>query len=80
MAKKVRFELDIPAFGEEVLKAEYMRRAVDEVAKQIQARAGDGYVASSTIGRKRALAMVYTDTPEAMRDNNQNNTLLKALK
>lgn len=79
MARQVDFRLDIRAFSAEVLNSDFVLEEITRTAEAIQARAGEGYAASSKHGRKRALAMVYTDTPDAMRDNNRNNTLLKAM-
>lgn len=73
------FKLDYAAFGREVMRADYMVQAMREVADQIQSRAGEGYEASAKKGNRRALAMVRTATPDAMRDNVENNTLEKAL-
>lgn len=57
-----------------------------EVQGDIQARVtrvgeacGDGYVADTDVGRNRVHGMVKTHTPEAMRDNQAHNTLLKQL-
>ena len=53
---------------------------VMEYATQIQSRcpSGLGYEVSSMVGKTRANASVFAATPEARRDNYQNNTLLKA--
>lgn len=50
----------------ELLRSEEVRRDLERRARNIAVSAGDGMGHSSTIGRKRALAMVWTDTPEAM--------------
>ena len=72
------FYLDTCGFRFGVLQADFMLDYLTNIAKQTAETAGDGYAYSSEIGRNRALAMAYTDTPKAMRDNNRNNTLLKA--
>lgn len=74
------FKLDFGGFGRNVMRAGFMVDAMREVANDIQARAGDGYAINAEPGRLIALAMVYTDTPDAMRDNVKNNTLEKALR
>lgn len=74
------FKLDFNGFGRNVMRAGFMVDAMREVATDIQARAGDGYAINAEPGRLIALAMVYTDTPDAMRDNVKNNTLEKALR
>ena len=80
MSKPVKFWLDMDAFSEAVLKSEGMVKILQQEADTRKARAGEGYESSVSIGRRMAFAMVYTDTPEAMRDNSDNNTLLKVLK
>lgn len=47
-------------------------------AEAIAARAGEGFVASSTIGKNRARASVITDSFKAMRDEAKYGTLSKA--
>ena len=47
-------------------------------AERIAARAGDGFRASSMIGRNRARASVITESFKAMRDEAKNGTLSKA--
>ena len=43
------------------------------------ARAGDGYATDVYQAGSRVIASVYTETEEAMKDNLENNTLLKAV-
>jgi len=47
-------------------------------AQRIAARAGDGFRASSMIGKNRARASVMAVTPEAMRAEAKSGTLSKA--
>lgn len=77
MSKK-SFVIDTVAFGNEVMKADYMYSLIRDTANEIAQTAGDGYEASSEVGRKRALGMVWTATPKAKKDNDENNTLQKA--
>jgi len=51
---------------------------VKDYAYEIQSRAGDGYEVTYMVGKNRANASVAAMTPEARRDNYENNTLLKA--
>ena len=56
----------------------YLQSRVDAAA----AAAGDGYVGSVVQGQGRgtlgrAIGTVYTETPEAIRDNAKHNTLLE---
>lgn len=78
MSKKRAFKLDIQGFGNEVMKAGFTAQLIAETANEIANKAGSGYEASSTIGRKRALGMVWAETAEAKKDDYENNTLLKA--
>lgn len=64
----------------EMLKSQGVHSAIREKAQQIANNCGEGYAASSTVGRERALAAVYAETPEAKRDNLENNTILKAVR
>lgn len=62
---------------------EYLRSASVEaemlrMARAIAKAAGAGYEASGFVG-KRARASVATVTPRAIRDNQKNQTLLRAL-
>lgn len=77
MSKK-RFVIDTVAFGEEVMKADFMFDLVRDTAVEIASKAGDGYEYHYQLGDKRALGMVWTATPEAKRDDDENNTLQKA--
>lgn len=67
---------------EELLKSEEIQKALDGAAEQIKENAGEGYEvghAADKVLETRAIATVYAETPEAKRDNLENNTLLKAL-
>lgn len=79
MSSKV-FVLNQKAFGKVVLKNETLREILEREADNRKARAGEGYETESKIGNTRALAMVYPETPEAKRDNSENNTLLRVMK
>lgn len=50
----------------ELLRSNEVLGDLDRRAKAIAAAAGPGMASSSTRGRRRALAMVWTDTLEAM--------------
>ena len=64
----------------EMLRSQGVHNAIRSEAGNIASRCGEGYAASSTIGRERALASVYAETSEAKRDNLDNNTILKAVR
>lgn len=73
-----KFVLDIKGFGDEVMKADFMMELISQTASEIATNAGDGFEASSKMGRKRALGMVRAETYEARKNDFDNNTLLKA--
>lgn len=79
MSGNIRIELNSEGVRE-LLQSPAMAAACLEQAKAIRNRAGDGYSVSTYTGATRVNASVMTDTPEAMRDNLKNNTLLKAVK
>ena len=76
---KVKFELNSAGVRELLQSPEAMNVCM-EYANRIQSRcpAGLGYETSVIVGKFRARASVFASTPEARRDNYQNNTLLKA--
>lgn len=81
MAKKgIWVQLDKDAFRDQVLRSDNLRRILDDKAKEIASRCGDGYRSKSSIEENRAMAMVWTSTQEAKLDNEENNTLLKNVK
>ena len=75
---KVKIELNDAGFVE-LLKSQEIANTVKKVAEQVAARAGDGYATDVYQAGTRVIASVYTETTEAMRDNKENNTLLKAV-
>lgn len=77
MSKK--FELNRNGVAE-LLKSPAMIEILREKARGIQEAAGDGYEISSYVGKNRANVSVKTKTKKAIRDNNKNNTLLKAMR
>lgn len=79
MSKSFRFELN-RAGVRELLRSEKMQTMLEGEAKTIRDRCGDGYASDGHKGANRAKATVWTDTPEAMRDNMRNNTLLKGMR
>ena len=75
---KTRFKWKWSGF-DEVRKSDGVRQACREHATRLQARAGEGYVVEDRNYPSRAGAAVRPDTPEAHRDNLENNTLLKLI-
>lgn len=64
----------------ELMKSPEMVALLKETAKTIQNRAGEGYEVSVFTGKNRANISIKTKSRKAIRDNNKNNTLLKALR
>lgn len=64
----------------ELMKSPEMVTLLKEKAKTIQERAGNGYEISTFTGKNRANISIKTKSRKAIRDNNKNNTLLKALR
>lgn len=80
MANKWKVWIEPSAFREGVLKSADTQKAINDVAEQIKNAAGEGYAKKPYVGRNRAGAIVYPDTPKAYYSNLRNNTLLKAIK
>ena len=78
MGKKVKIKLNSAGI-KELLKSSEIEAACREQAEAVVQRAGDGYKANSFVGKNRVNVSVSADTPEARKDNLENNTLLKAL-
>jgi phage-related protein len=64
----------------ELMQSQEMQKVLKEKADGIKARCGDGYEQDMLVGKNRANAMVWADTPKAISDNSENNTILKAVK
>ena len=75
---KNRFELN-SAGVVELMKSVEMAAVLNEFAEAVAGRAGTGYKISEVMSGDRAKAFVTADTDEAIADNSENNTLLKAL-
>lgn len=78
MSKKNRFALNKKGVVE-LLKSAEMQAVLNEYGSVIASRAGDGYECNDVMSGDRAKVFVRAETDEARRDNNENNTLLKAL-
>lgn len=64
-------------FSTEVINADFMVNYVYQTAAEIATKAGAGYVPDAKKGRKRALGKVTAVSRKAVKDNNENNTLIK---
>lgn len=76
-SKLVKFELNYNGVGQ-LLKGPEMVGILTDAALQVKNRAGDGY--SVHIGPHRANVSVRTESDDAIQDNLDNNTLLKAVR
>lgn len=75
----VEIVVDYEGVGE-LLKSQEMQDLLTEVANQLTPGDADGgYKPAIFVGRKRSNARITTTTGDAMRDNLENNTLLKCL-
>ena len=63
----------------ELMKSAEMVGVLNEFALSVANRAGDGYGVSNIMSGDRAKTFVSAETDEAIEDNSENNTLLKAL-
>lgn len=63
-----------------MLKSSEMQGILKDQADAIVQRCGKGYKVSSYIGKNRANVSVRTKSKKAVKDNSENNTLLKNLK
>lgn len=63
-----------------LLRSESMEAVISEHAQRIKNRCGDGYEMDTMVGKTRVNASVRTKSREAVKDNSNNNTLLKAVR
>lgn len=64
---------------EELLKSQEVKGYLKQMADEIIAKSGDGYVVIEKQMPTRNIAIVRADTKEAFQDNLDNNTLLKVI-
>lgn len=64
----------------QLLKSHEMKVGLGDIAQNIASKAGEGYESDIKYMRTRVIASAYTATEEAMKDNDKNNTLRKAVK
>ncbi|MEG1075253.1 MAG: hypothetical protein RSD23_08080 [Ruthenibacterium sp.] len=79
MDKNMRIVLN-GAGVRKLLQSEEMKALCEKHAAAICARCGSGYEISTYTGKNRVNASVKAVTSKARRDNQNNNTLLKAMK
>lgn len=76
---KFRFTLNRKGVSD-LMKSTEMQGILEEKAENIRKRCGSGYESNVYVGKRRANAMVRTKSYQAKRDNQRNNTLLKAVR
>lgn len=74
----MRFKLN-RAGVRELMQSAQMAAICEEKANAIAGRCGPGYEVTTYTGKTRANASVHAATPQARRENMENNTLLKAV-
>lgn len=79
MAKHLQFELNRKGVAD-LMKSANMQKVLTRYATRIRNRAGEGYEQDIYVGRNRANARVWPETPEARSNNYKHNTLLKSVK
>lgn len=79
MVKQVTVKMN-NAGVQEILKSPGVQSLLMSQAERVARAAGPGYVArAGTAGKTRSRAWAVADTPDAMRDNAKNATLLRTL-
>lgn len=75
---KVKVKLIKSGVGE-LLRSEEVQNFVNDEARAVTIRAGDGYDAESHFTGQRHIVNIFATNKKAMLDNLKNNTLLRAL-
>lgn len=75
---KVNFKLNLPGLNQ-IMKSAEMKSELTRYGQQVASRAGDGYESETVEADFVALARISPANYEAVRDNEENNTLLKSL-
>lgn len=78
MSSTVEIKVNYSQVGA-LLRGAEVKNMVDQEASSIASRCGDGYGHDTKSMGTRVIASVYTESYNAMRDNLNNNTILKAL-
>lgn len=80
MGKGAAVILDTAAVQSLLLRGEGITSLCSSLAAGIAARCGTGYVSDTRQGKTRVVCEVRADTPEARKDNLENNTLAKNMR
>lgn len=78
MSNRVKIELN-KAGVRELLRSKEVASYIEGIAREKKAALGEGYEVSTFTGRNRVNVSIYADTPAAMRDVMENNSLVKAV-
>lgn len=73
---KLKFELNTAGVGE-LLKSAEMQNVLNGYASAAASRLGAGYETETFVGFDRAHVIVKAASPEAIKENSENNTILK---
>ena len=76
---RANFRLNIKAFRENVLKADWMASYISDIAADKARQCGEGYESDIYTGKTRVNASVYPATYTARQDNFKNNTIEKVV-
>ena len=79
MAKKVRFELNLPGLNE-VMKSDGMQSALQTAGNAVAKAAGKDYAARVHTANYVAIANVYPNSKDAAKENAESNTLIKGIR
>lgn len=74
----VKIELNSSGIRE-LLRSKEMQELLGEKAEEIAGRCGAGYSSDTYLTGGRAVASAFAESPAAVRDNLNNNTLLRSL-
>lgn len=77
-ATLIRFELNRSGVAK-LLKCKELEDGLKDIVSQMAGDCGIGYDYDTKQMGTRVIASVYTDTVDAMQDNYNNNTILKAV-
>ena len=75
---KTRIRWRVRAF-EEIRRSPGVDALLAKEVDRVVAQVGDGYASGVEPGKTRSRGYVVTASPEALRDNSENQTLLRAL-
>lgn len=75
-----KIEIELNSAGiRELLRSQEIMDALQDTADGIRAQLGTQYQTDQYVGAGRANVSVYTDDPAALRDNERNNAMLRAM-